>query len=225
MIRQDYILRMIQQFGDVVAAIAGLKRAGRYEEARSLLAREVQRLAGLNASLVRALSVEDLKKLTSVGDVPDLDRCLVLAHFLREDAEIDEALGNSAASVRSYTKSLDLFLDVFVYHDDKYLVERLPALEAIIARLEPYELPAATLLRVVHLYEKTGKYAQAENVLFELLEGAAGDSDMAAEGVAFYQRLLALDDAELERGNLPRDEVEEELFKLISTIEGGAGSP
>lgn len=214
MIRQDYILRLVRQFGDVIARIAGLRQAGRHDEARSLLGNELQRLVGLSPTLARSLPASELMSLLSVGGRPDLDRCLVVAHFLKEEAEIDEALGRVGESYRGYVKALDLFLEVFVYHDDTYLRERLPAIEGIVKRLEPYDLPAPTLLRLVHLYENVGRYGHAEDVLFELLETGGGDERLAAEGRAFYERLLARDDAELEGGNLPREEVREGLARL-----------
>ncbi|MDP9383275.1 MAG: DUF6483 family protein [Chloroflexota bacterium] len=223
MIRQDYILRLVRQFADVVTVILGLKQAGRYEEARQTLDGELRRLTGLSPTLVGSLSSVELIKLTSVGDVLDLDRCLVLAHYLREQADISKALGQADESARSYTKALDLFLEVFVYHDDTYLRERLPAIEGIIAELEPYDLPAATLLRIVHLYEKTGEYGHAEDILYEMLE--AGESEESlAEGIALYERLLTRDDKSLHKGNLPREEVEEGLERLRRIREGTARS-
>jgi Flp pilus assembly protein TadD len=69
---------------------------------------------------------------------------------------------------------------------------------------------------IFRYYEKTGRYAQAEDVLFEMLEANPSDSDLRASGAAFYARLKKKSPTDLAVGNLSRDEVEEGLEKLKS---------
>jgi hypothetical protein len=54
-------------------------------------------------------------------------------------------------------------------------------------------------------FELTGKYSQAENVLFDLVEL----NPVAArnEGIKFYERLQILSDEKLEAGNYSREEI------------------
>ena len=59
-----------------------------------------------------------------------------------------------------------------------------------------------------------GRYAQAEDLLYELLEAAPGSKQMVVQGVSFYQRLLQKSNQELITGNLPRAEIEEGLAEL-----------
>jgi len=69
-------------------------------------------------------------------------------------------------------------------------------------------------VRLLPYYERAGRYADAEDVLYELLTETrtldAGEFETGADvGAAFYGRLLARADAELGAGGLPREEVEE----------------
>jgi hypothetical protein len=60
------------------------------------------------------------------------------------------------------------------------------------------------------------KYDKAEDVLFELLEQGTHRNIILSEGVAFYQRLSKKRLEELEKGNLPIDEVLEGMKKIQS---------
>ncbi|HEV2660598.1 MAG TPA: DUF6483 family protein, partial [Ktedonobacteraceae bacterium] len=62
-------------------------------------------------------------------------------------------------------------------------------------------------------YELSGQYARAEDTLFDLLE-TGNNREMVESGRAFYTRLLAKSDADLQAGNLARDEVDEGLAQL-----------
>jgi hypothetical protein len=52
-----------------------------------------------------------------------------------------------------------------------------------------------------------GAYARAEDALFSWVAG--GSPDAVAAGSAFYEHLAGVSDADLEAGDLPRDEVDE----------------
>lgn len=57
-------------------------------------------------------------------------------------------------------------------------------------------------------HERQGIYADAEDVLYELLDEHA---ITGKEGRSFYARLEQLEDVALERGGLPRSELREGL--------------
>src|SRR6266511_2008230 len=60
-----------------------------------------------------------------------------------------------------------------------------------------------------------GRYADAEDALFEAIDDLPADTGLVDAGIAFYQRLLALQDADLETGGLPREEVKSSLAELL----------
>lgn len=77
-------------------------------------------------------------------------------------------------------------------------------------------MPVEVKERLWRHYERMGRFADAENWLFELLDDPQAPPDTAARGVDFYGRLLARNDEELLIGNLPRSEILASLAELQS---------
>lgn len=214
MMKQDYILRLIEEFGQAWALVVARLRAGRYNDALEGVDEAARRHVGLSLRLIEGMSSEDLIGMLRVGDTLDRGRCVLLAELLREQGEILELQGRPGEATSARLKALDLFLEVHDAYDAPELAERRAAMERMIGRLEEYRLPPDALSRLLPYYERAGRYADAEDVLYELLAetralGAAEFEAMADAGDAFYRRLLSRTDAELDAGSLPRDEVEE----------------
>jgi hypothetical protein len=74
--------------------------------------------------------------------------------------------------------------------------------------------PPEVLRRLLFYYEARGMFAQAEDVLFQWIE--IGDAEAKQAGAEFYERLLGKSDEELERGDLPRAEVEQGRDELLA---------
>jgi tetratricopeptide (TPR) repeat protein len=213
MIRQDYIMRLIEQLGSVLVKLLRLKESGEYQEALQTINRTYQQFFGLSADLIGSVPDDYLLDTLKTGEVLDGDKCIIIALLLKEEGDVYEALKNHDESYHRYLKSLRLFLEVVISNAPMSLPEHLAQVETVIHNLEPYDLPPAVKTRLWQYYEKTGNYAKAEDVLFRLLD-AQPRGKISQEGIAFYKRLLAKSDAELQAGGLPRDEVEEGLQEL-----------
>ncbi len=72
------------------------------------------------------------------------------------------------------------------------------------------------LWRIAELHERAGDFGAAEDAHFLLRSRPDGGPDATRRARAFYERLLARSDEELERGGLPRDEVREGLDSLVA---------
>jgi tetratricopeptide (TPR) repeat protein len=224
MMRQDYILRMIDELGQAWALVVGRMRAGQYEEALGDLDGAARRHVGLSLRLVGGLSSEQLLRMLRTGSALDRGRCVALAELLRQEAEVLDLQGRPGEATASRLKALDVFFEVHDAYEGPRLAERRDAMEAMIRRLEATGLPAASLAGLARYHEASGRWADAEDALHELLEESRahdGDAWAAAldEGIAFYERLRARGDAELEAGGLPGDEVEEGLQELLALRE------
>ena len=133
---------------------------------------------------------------------------MVLAAVLKQLALVSAAQQRLDLSRDCFLKSLHLVLGLNLCRDGTELAEYLPTVEELVEALKPYDLPPRTHAALMIFHEQRGKFSKAEDALFALLESVPGHADAIGLGVAFYERLLALSDAALDAGDLPRAEVE-----------------
>lgn len=105
---QDYIIRLLQQLGAIVATIAGKRVAGDLEGAEQEIAEQCVRQTGLPFVVVKQSSPEDLAALLAMGGSLQVPRALTLAELLRQDAILNEQRGNPLAAVTSYRQAAHL---------------------------------------------------------------------------------------------------------------------
>lgn len=107
MYRRDYILRLIEEMGRIVARIRELLMGGASTKVELELD-ALARLAGLELGAVRALTADSL--LVLLRPTPDADptRALIVAQLLELDAERARAAGDSAGSERAAAKAGEL---------------------------------------------------------------------------------------------------------------------
>jgi tetratricopeptide (TPR) repeat protein len=219
--QQDYILRMVQQFSGFLVRVLRLRQEGKTDEAIELLTDAYGSLTGLPASLVHALSEDDLLTLLRAQGRLDPERCLGLAELLREEGHVYDDAGRYEESFPRYLKALRLYLEV-ADADDERAEERIPGLDDVIEQLSGLDLPAKSAERLVDYLEQTGRYDVAENLVLQRFDAAGDDPRAAAAAIAFYRRLLDRTDAELIVGGLTRDEVADGLARVSGeTARGG----
>jgi hypothetical protein len=90
------------------------------------------------------------------------------------------------------------------------------ALDDLMERLDPADLPPITFELLLHHFESVGQYDEAENVLLAHIDADDENPEAVAFGQDFYRRLLLKPDATLEAGGLPRLEVEDGLAQLAT---------
>jgi len=220
MSRSDYIIRQIEQFSTLLSAILGLKREQKPQLVEIAIDEHLKRIYGLSLRLLRSLPEREIVRMCETGDLSGKEKLYVLGMTLKEDAELQELQGRGDDGLALRLKALGLLL-VHTERDDAGDGPRLASepIAELLEALRAYELPAETSMLVWRHHARCGRYADAENELFELLarmraSGDARSEALASEGVAFYERLLTLDDSALIDGNLPRAEVVEGLREL-----------
>jgi hypothetical protein len=213
MIRNDYIMKMIAQLVKALQQILRLKESGRHDDAMREIDQAMQRICGLNSLLVNTLSEESLASTLRGGVTIDHGKCLVLAELLKEEGDIYKLRGEDEESFARYHKSLYLYLEAFTADEDLRLPDYTEKIAAVVDELDDYVLPRAMMARLVRYYEREGNFAAAEDAVDLLLEE---DDSAEARSIArdLYERLLARSDAELDAGNLSRDEVREGLARV-----------
>jgi tetratricopeptide (TPR) repeat protein len=210
---QDYILRMVQQFSGFLVRVLRLRQEGKTDEALALLSDGYGRLAGLPASLVHALSEDDLIALLRAQGRLDPERTLGLAELLREEGHTYDDVEQYEESFPRYLKALRLYLEI-IGDDDDLTATRIAGLDDVIEQLTGLDLPAESTERLLAYLEDAGRFDQAENVQLQRLDTAPDDQGAIDATVRFYRRLLAKGDAELIVGGLTRDEVVDGLQRV-----------
>ncbi|WP_135550975.1 DUF6483 family protein [Paenibacillus cymbidii] len=217
MFQRDYLLRMIQQMTEAIGAIAGLRKEMKKEQALQTLDETLSKFFRLNSKLLNSLSEKDLLAMMTTNELLSIEHATGVARLLKEEGDIFADGGDDEESYPRYVKALRLFLTVHEHEPDPGFLDLNGEIGGLLERLAPYELPVDVSARLVPYFEQTGQFAKAEDTLFDLPGAAGGSSGHEAwveGGIAFYERLLLLDDDKLEAGNLPREEIEAALADM-----------
>lgn len=207
-IRDDLILRMLDQVGAVIARVLTGGAAADLVEAERELAAAYVELTGSGRELVGRLSSEQLLAILGAPAGFNRERGYVLARLLQADARLGKAEGGAEGVLDGRRlKALDLYLEAArAGLDEEDLEERI---EGLLAALSGLALPEASHWRVFEHVVACGRFAEGEDMLFNGLERFGAGEALVARGRAFYRDLEGRPDAELEEGSLPRDEVDE----------------
>ncbi|HEX5164124.1 MAG TPA: DUF6483 family protein [Thermomicrobiales bacterium] len=219
LVQRDYLLRIVEQFVEVLNHVLHLRRGGSLLEARNYIEQHMGRLVGIDPDDVAAQSAVELaaeiRGRLLRHQQPQLvsDQLVVLAGLLHESAHISDEAGDQPRAMAERLKALDLYIEVLTV-DEPGCAPAEAAVDVILDELP--DLPApATMRKLVDAYEASGRFDEAEDWLFHLIDAASDDNAVLAMGIAFYERLLALDDSTLAAGRLPADEALAGLAELL----------
>ncbi|MCX6236385.1 MAG: hypothetical protein NTY07_02320 [Bacteroidia bacterium] len=117
MFQKDYILRMIEMIGDLIAALLGLIKKGDYEQAEKILERSYYELLRHDASFFQLIPKEQLTdKLLNDHNYTN-GHLTVLSELFFAEATLSEAQNKLSNSLIYYEKSLVLL--EFLEQEDK----------------------------------------------------------------------------------------------------------
>lgn len=209
MLRQDYFLRLIEKFAQMLMQIEQRIEAREYVDAEAELDEAFRELLGLGPDKISELSEAELvARLTMDGPTHALrGKIHVLVALLQDAGLLHAAQGRDEAARTCWLKALNLLLKLQLQDADGEYPEFVPTIELLLGQLGEAPLPLPTLAALWRYYEHIGAFARAEDALFALLESQRDNEELVAEARAFYERLLRLGDASLAEGNLPRTEV------------------
>ena len=224
MFRRDYILRLCDKLALVMRRVLGMRRAKENQSALQTLTEAFSDLIGLNERMALALSAEDLWKLLTIGG-PEPGKGLMAARIFKERSEIlsDEGLPDEAANARQ--KALFFSLYVTTLPGDNPELDQSVAVESLLSLADPHGLPLLGQEFLFKYFEKSGQFADAEDVLFHAAESGEAPENLWKDGTDFYQRLLKMDEAALSAGNLPRSEIIEGSARFASLRKTSGKSP
>jgi tetratricopeptide (TPR) repeat protein len=192
--------RQLHENGDTAAAMTTLQGAQRS-------------MVGLESGLLRRLSSADLRVLLGgAGGTPDVEKCLQCAELLSAEHELRTNLGeDDSAQAR---KALELYL--YVLEAEPEFAPHYSGRLRTLTRSLGYAAPPPVQAQLIDAYLHAGRFDEAENWLYRLLNAEPEVARARAE--AFYRELLTRGDAALAAGGLPRAEVEEGLANVARRV-------
>ncbi len=135
MYQKDYILRMIEMLGDLLAAIFGLIRKGNYQQAEENLDRVYYDMLKEDASFFRSVPKDELTQTLLAKHNYTNGHLEILAELFNAEAELDLAQGNNDECVGYSEKALLLF--EYVDTQERTLsMERLDKMNRIRERIQ-----------------------------------------------------------------------------------------
>ncbi len=154
MLTEDYLMRMINQAIAALLKATGLKKSGKYEEALQALDQAFEQLSGLPANVLKQLDDASLLTALSPQGQVDVGRLAVLADLFKEEGEILDLLGRSAAATASAERALRLILEAVLAAGTDPSPENAGKIEALYSRLKGRALPVETRLALYDHYNR-----------------------------------------------------------------------
>jgi hypothetical protein len=221
---KDYLIRQLKPLSAVLAQMLHLRQIHQEAEARLLINSTAQETLGLGTDLMLHLPYEHLMAMLREDTQEGLVKSLILADLLQESAQLFDAEQKPQDSYLCYLKSFNIFFEVMFVKDSSGIEQLLGAeawqeqsakMAQVVAALRAFDLPEAISFKLVSYYEQTGQYAQAEDLIFELIDITDDQTFVVDKGIRFFKRLRLKTDEQLIAGNLPRDEVNTALQELL----------
>jgi tetratricopeptide (TPR) repeat protein len=196
---EDTLLRMlVAAIAETIARLAMLRTAGKLEQALEVIDHNLEELLGLKANLVRQLDDTKIVEMLTNNDFLDVASLYHVAETFRQEGEIRTEMGQIAQAQNCQVRALNLFLEVCFAVNNDFLEadERVDELFDTLGDNTPED----TLFSTFDYYEQVGAYDRAEISINRMLQVTGGNPDILAEKRAFYERILAESDEELEAG-------------------------
>jgi tetratricopeptide (TPR) repeat protein len=205
-------MRQIEQVGQMLARILRLAKGGREDEALGMFDEAYKPLLGVGSRVVAVLDDAQLVDMLTSGANPDMRRVAMALKLLKAEADLYAGAGQAGEAAVRYRRAVAL-AGCLAARSERLLDRDLAA--DLLERAAELELPAAQRLAVARVLEALGRYADAEDALFELIDEAPGDPAPVEEAIAFCQRLRPLEPEQLAAGGLPLEEVNATLAELL----------
>jgi tetratricopeptide (TPR) repeat protein len=210
--QRDYLMRQIEQVGQMLAHILGLAKGGRGDEALGMFDEAYKPLIGVGSRVVAVLDDGQLVDLLTSGSNPDLRRVALALELLKAEADLYQGAGQPGEAALRYRRALAL-AGCLAARSERLLDQRLAG--ELLGRAGELELTAAQRLAAARVLEALERYADAEDALFELIDERPGDPGPVEEAIAFCQRLRPLEPERLVAGGLSPAEVNDTLAELL----------
>lgn len=219
MLKRNLVNELIKQFTlslDEIDKFIGMEL---YDNALLVIDKSFKSIFRLSAKFINSLSDENILDLIRINNILDVERCIMAAKLLNEEANIYSRNGDENEGFYLHCKSLYLYLTASEHwNNTSELGIYLDEIEALYSKVKDYKLPHKIQENMMLYYEDKCCFDKAEDILYEMLNYNDDENkdSIINFGMEFYERLLKKDALTLENGNLPKAEVFEGLENLKS---------
>ncbi|HEX9344105.1 MAG TPA: DUF6483 family protein [Actinomycetota bacterium] len=214
MYQQDYLMRQLEQAAQALGRILRKALGGDPAAALAMFDEAYQPLLGVGARVVSTLNETQLLTLLTSGSSPDLRRVASVLEVLKTEGDLYQQAGQGREAAKRYRRALILAGFLAARSEEALDRDVATALVGHAAGLD-LGLSGTDRLQLAQVLEALGRYADAEDALFEAIDQEPANTALVDAGIAFYQRLLALSPEHLDAGGLPAVEVRESLAELL----------
>lgn len=215
MIRKDYILNLVEQLALMLSKLMGLKQNGDYEAAINEIDQFLFKNTKTDLLTYNHLSLKQLVDQLN-AKVRPADEWRFIADVLFEEAEIRLLMNDEQSCLNTRHKVFIILVHLQEHTPTTYSLQAEEKLNKLRRYIEEYEIPSDVGFYLFNYWLQNNKFAKAEDQLFNLLEMNQLSPQLLQEAMAKYKNLLFLEDAVLEKGDLPKNEIIEGITLLKS---------
>ena len=169
MIKEDYILRMVEQLSIAIAKVLKLKEAHQHQEALSMIDQTFQQLFGLNSKTINSLPAESIIELLQLNTPEEAQKCFWIAALIKEQGDIYESQKDFQTSESKYLDSLELYLKGIACRDYAIISNYLPKIKEVADKVKGYSLSDKDRDRFLGYYKEIDNYPEVKDLLLNLL--------------------------------------------------------
>lgn len=219
MLKRNLTSELVAKFKEFMDKILKLRKEGKNQEALTVIDNTFKEIFRLSSKFFNSFSDENLLDMIKTDGTINADKCIMMAKLLEEEALIFEDENNLDEAFYMNLKSLNLFLEAYVNKNDNCdLQNYFSDIEPIIEKVCSYKIPISIQNKLMDYYLKTNSYDKAEDMFYDILENNNFDGDIIKKGLDFYESLLLKDDNDLNKNNLPREEINESIKFLKNKL-------
>jgi tetratricopeptide (TPR) repeat protein len=154
MFSEDYLVRMISQALAALMTAIGLRKAGKYTEARQAVDQAIEQLTTLPANLIDQMDDAGiLSMLTTQGQL-DIGRLAIMADLFQEEGEILSKLDIFNEAFFAYEHALRFTLEVALAEDSNLSPENIGRIKTLCHKLKERTSPVDTQLALSDYYQR-----------------------------------------------------------------------
>jgi hypothetical protein len=120
MIKNDYIIRMIEQLGDILRKVLTLEEKGEFKESHDEIDTAMKQL-GVSRLLARTMPTDELVRFACRPGGDNVDRCVLLSRLIGADAHIYVTEGKRDVAHTLYVTSLGILTEIMDEAEDEKL--------------------------------------------------------------------------------------------------------